>query len=211
MWCEGDARKHSITSQVLPVLVKMNRPHKEQGGVVVEGPMYFKDRRPDLPLPLPSDDAAHGANTSDLTPDKDGWVSACAADEVTLGDVARFDVGPRTYCVYHAEDDGKFYATAGTCTHGAALLAEGLVTGNLIECPKHNGCFDFKTGLPKRLPVKKALATFPTKVRVSACPRLAFRHDAIAPRPRPQVEGGIVFVKVADGKHVQLAFEEDAR
>lgn len=55
--------------------------------------------------------------------------------------------------------------TAGKCTHGAAYLADGLVLdGNIVECPKHNGCFDFKTGLPKRLPVKARLATYPTKL-----------------------------------------------
>merc|ERR1712146_739706 len=110
-----------------------------------------------------------------------------ATDEVAPGEVERFDVGPRTYCVYRAEDDGLFYATAGLCTHGAAPLGEGLVTGNLIECPKHNGCFDFKTGMPKRLPVKTRLATFPTKV-----------------------QDGTVFVRVGDSKHVQVSYDEDA-
>ena len=92
--------------------------------------------------------------------------------------------------LYHAEDDGLFYATAGSCTHGAALLADGLITGNLIECPKHNGCFDFKTGLPKRPPVKKRLATFPVKV---------------------ETVFGVanVFVQVTDGKHRQIGYEKD--
>ena len=85
-------------------------------------------------------------------------------DEVPAGELLRFDAGPRSYCVYHAEDDDEFYATAGKCTHGAADLEDGLVLGNLIECPKHNGCFDFKTGEPKRLPVKRRLATFPVKL-----------------------------------------------
>ena len=53
---------------------------------------------------------------------------------------------------------------SGVCTHGAGLLADGLVDGNLVECPKHNGCFDFKTGAPKRLPVKTRLATYPVRL-----------------------------------------------
>ena len=96
----------------------------------------------------------------------------------------------QTYVLYHAEDDGKFYATAGACTHGAALLDDGLITGNLIECPKHNGCFDYKTGLPKRPPVKKRLATFPTKVE--------------------EVFGvKNVFVQVSNGKHRQIEYDND--
>ena len=117
---------------------------------------------------------------------KHGWVAACETREVAPGEMERFDVGPRTYCVYHAEDDGLFYATAGKCTHGAAALSDGLVTGNLVECPKHNGCFDFKTGQPKRLPVKTRLATFRTKV-----------------------EGGTVFVQIGGGKHMQVSYDED--
>lgn len=52
-------------------------------------------------------------------------MAACTTDEVAPGDVLRFDVGPKTYCVYHAEDDRQFYATAGKCTHGAADLGDG--------------------------------------------------------------------------------------
>ena len=108
----------------------------------------------------PDEDARAGG-----APDNNGWVAACDADEVDAGDMLRFEVGNRSYNVYHAADDGLFYATAGKCTHGAAYLADGLVLdGNIVECPKHNGCFDFKTGLPKRLPVKARLATYPTKL-----------------------------------------------
>ena len=53
-------------------------------------------------------------------------------------------------------------------------LCDGLVMGHLIECPKHNGQFDYRTGEAKRAPVCVNLATFPVKV-----------------------EGGRVFVEVA--------------
>jgi hypothetical protein len=61
------------------------------------------------------------------------------------------------------------------------------VQGNLIECPKHNGCFDFKTGLPKRLPVRTAIATFPCKV-----------------------DGDTVFVQVGGGNaaKIQLSYDD---
>ena len=121
---------------------------------------YYTKRSLPPAVAAPKDDA----KMSSLQPDKDGWVAACDKDEVAPGDLIRFDVGPKTFCVYHAEDDRKFYCTAGKCTHGAADLADGLITGNLIECPKHNGCFDYKTGEAKRLPVRQPLATFPVKV-----------------------------------------------
>ena len=36
--------------------------------------------------------------------------------------------------------------------------------GHLIECPKHNGQFDYRTGEAMRLPVCVDLRTFPVKV-----------------------------------------------
>jgi Na(+)-translocating NADH:ubiquinone oxidoreductase F subunit len=50
------------------------------------------------------------------------------------------------------------------CTHGKTHLADGLVIGDLIECPKHNGRFNFKDGSVKRAPVCVGLNTYKTKV-----------------------------------------------
>jgi 3-phenylpropionate/trans-cinnamate dioxygenase ferredoxin subunit len=36
--------------------------------------------------------------------------------------------------------------------------------GHLIECPKHNGQFDYRTGEAKRAPACVALRTYPVKV-----------------------------------------------
>ncbi len=91
------------------------------------------------------------------------WIEACAVDEIDEEDVLRFDHGERTFAIYHSPE-GKFYATDGLCTHEKVHLAEGLVMGDIIECPKHNGRFDYKTGEAKRAPVCVNLATYPVKV-----------------------------------------------
>ena len=39
--------------------------------------------------------------------------------------------------------DDRYFATDGLCTHGRAHLSGGFVDGTTIECPKHNGRFDF--------------------------------------------------------------------
>ncbi len=36
---------------------------------------------------------------------------------------------------------------------------------NLIECPKHNGRFDFRTGQARRAPACVALQTYPVRVQ----------------------------------------------
>ncbi len=87
-----------------------------------------------------------------------GWIDVCAGAALAREDVLRFDHDHRTYAVYRTAS-GDVHATDGTCTHGNTHLADGLVTGTIVECPKHNGRFDVVTGEPRRLPVCVALRT----------------------------------------------------
>ena len=91
------------------------------------------------------------------------WIAACAADDIDDEDVIRFDHDGRTFAVYR-DPDGAFFCTDGLCTHEAVHLADGLVMDHEIECPKHNGRFDYRTGKALRTPACEALATYPTKV-----------------------------------------------
>jgi 3-phenylpropionate/trans-cinnamate dioxygenase ferredoxin subunit len=91
------------------------------------------------------------------------WIKACNANDIEPEDVMRFDLGERTFAIYRTTDD-KFYATDGLCTHQRVHLADGFVMGNLIECPKHNGRFDYTTGQAKGAPVCVNLKTYPVKV-----------------------------------------------
>jgi 3-phenylpropionate/trans-cinnamate dioxygenase ferredoxin subunit len=58
----------------------------------------------------------------------------------------------------------EFYATDGLCTHEKVHLADGLVMDNIIECPKHNGRFDYRNGAAKGAPACVNLKTYPVKV-----------------------------------------------
>jgi 3-phenylpropionate/trans-cinnamate dioxygenase ferredoxin subunit len=92
-----------------------------------------------------------------------GWIAACRTDEIEAEDVMRFDHDGRTFAIYRSPDD-RFYATDGLCTHEAFHLADGLVMDHIIECPKHNGRFDYRTGEAKGAPVCVNLKTYPVKV-----------------------------------------------
>lgn len=102
------------------------------------------------------------------------WIAACAADDVEPEDVVRFDHGGRTFAIYRSPDD-VYFATDGLCSHEQAHLADGLVIDHIIECPKHNGRFDYTTGEAKRAPACVNLRTYPVKV-----------------------EGGTILIDVAD-------------
>ena len=91
------------------------------------------------------------------------WIEACAADDIDAEDVIRFDHEGRTYAIYRSPED-TYHATDGLCTHEKIHLADGLVIDNVIECPKHNGRFDYKSGQALGAPVCVNLRTYPVKV-----------------------------------------------
>jgi 3-phenylpropionate/trans-cinnamate dioxygenase ferredoxin component len=92
-----------------------------------------------------------------------GWVPVCPKEDIEREGVRRFDAEKRTFAIFRSPDDA-FYATDGLCTHEAVHLADGLVMDDTVECPKHNGVFDYKTGAAKGAPVCINLKTYPVKV-----------------------------------------------
>jgi 3-phenylpropionate/trans-cinnamate dioxygenase ferredoxin component len=90
------------------------------------------------------------------------WIDACATDEIDEEDVMAFVHGGKAYAVYHSPD-GEFFCTDGLCTHENVQLAGGLVMDYMIECPKHNGQFDYRTGEAMRAPVCVNLRTYKAK------------------------------------------------
>ncbi len=91
------------------------------------------------------------------------WVDACATDDVDEEDVIRFDHEGRTFAIYRSPDD-RYFATDGLCTHERVHLADGLVMDDVIECPKHNGRFNYKTGQGRGAPICVDLRTYPVRV-----------------------------------------------
>ncbi len=91
------------------------------------------------------------------------WIDVCAKDDVAAEDVIRFDHAGRTFAIYRSPDD-QYYATDGLCTHEKIHLADGLVMDHIIECPKHNGRFDYRTGAAKGAPACVNLKTYAVKI-----------------------------------------------
>jgi 3-phenylpropionate/trans-cinnamate dioxygenase ferredoxin subunit len=91
------------------------------------------------------------------------WIEGCAVDDIEAEDVIRFDHGNRTFAIFRSPDD-QYFATDGHCTHERTHLADGLVMDDIIECPKHNGRFNYRTGEAKSAPVCVNLVTYPVKV-----------------------------------------------
>lgn len=90
------------------------------------------------------------------------WHLVCEAGEIDEEDVRRFDHRGRTYAVYRTPKG--YFATSGLCTHEGVHLADGLVVGDLIECPLHQGRFHIPSGAARSAPACVHLRTFPVKV-----------------------------------------------
>ena len=61
--------------------------------------------------------------------------------------------------------DGTYALLDGICTHEQAALSDGYLDDCILECPKHNGRFDVRTGEAVRLPARNALCTYPVSER----------------------------------------------
>ena len=87
-----------------------------------------------------------------------GFTAVCQAEDVPEGEARGFSLGGTPIAIYNVE--GTFYATEDRCTHGLASLSEGLLDGDLIECPLHFGAFNVKTGAAAAPPCSVSIRTF---------------------------------------------------
>jgi len=91
------------------------------------------------------------------------WIAVCATADIEKEDVVDFSHGGRDFAIYRCPD-GEVYATDGLCTHAQVHLADGLVMDDLVECPMHNGRFNYKTGKAMGAPACVDLVTYKVKV-----------------------------------------------
>lgn len=91
------------------------------------------------------------------------WIEVGTLEDIDQEDVIRFDHGGKTYAIYRSSDD-EVFCTDGLCSHENVHLADGFVSGYGIECPKHSGVFDYRTGEALRPPPCARLRTYPAKV-----------------------------------------------
>ncbi len=59
-----------------------------------------------------------------------------------------------------ANIDGNIYAIDNLCSHEDALLSNGALKGDCVECPLHGSRFSFKTGQPMEEPATEPVQTY---------------------------------------------------
>jgi nitrite reductase/ring-hydroxylating ferredoxin subunit len=91
------------------------------------------------------------------------WVRVAAVKQVPKGDMFAAEAEGRKIAVFHLDDD-SWHAIENVCTHAYALLTDGWLDGDSIECPLHAGRFDVRTGKGLCAPIDEDVASY--KVRV---------------------------------------------
>jgi len=93
---------------------------------------------------------------------EENWITVAKRSAVNAGDVIGVTLGEREIALYNI--DGEIYATDNLCTHAFALLSQGWLDGEVIECPLHGGRFEVKTGKGLGPPINDDLKTYPVRV-----------------------------------------------
>jgi nitrite reductase/ring-hydroxylating ferredoxin subunit len=92
----------------------------------------------------------------------DNWVSVSKLNAVEVGEVIGVRAGDLDIALYNIE--GRIYATHNICTHAHALLSDGWLEEDIIECPLHGGRFEVKTGKGLGAPITCDVRTLPVRV-----------------------------------------------
>ncbi len=90
------------------------------------------------------------------------WHGSIKASEVAEGEVCGITIADTQIALYRI--GGTIFATSNICTHEYALLSDGYVDGDCVECPLHAAVFHVPTGEVRGGPTDCALKTYPVKL-----------------------------------------------
>jgi nitrite reductase/ring-hydroxylating ferredoxin subunit len=90
-----------------------------------------------------------------------GWHVVAQASDLEDGNILGVRIKELRVALYRIE--GSVYATNDVCTHDFALLSEGYLDGDCIECPLHQALFHVPTGEVRSPPASQPIPTYEAK------------------------------------------------
>lgn len=93
------------------------------------------------------------------------YVKAAQVSDLASGAVKQVTVEGKILALARVGD--TFYAVEDRCSHDDGPLAEGVLDGTAIECPRHGARFDVKTGAVLCMPAVSPIKSFSVKVEGS--------------------------------------------
>jgi 3-phenylpropionate/trans-cinnamate dioxygenase ferredoxin subunit len=79
------------------------------------------------------------------------------------GDRIVIEIDEHAIAVFNV--DHKYYAIEDLCTHDDGPLADGILDGAEIECPRHGARFDVRTGKVLRFPAIKDVPRYEVRLQ----------------------------------------------
>ncbi|MCB8768580.1 non-heme iron oxygenase ferredoxin subunit [Acinetobacter soli] len=90
------------------------------------------------------------------------WISVCGIDDVSEDEPKAVEVNDKKIGVFVIDE--QYFAIENVCPHAFALLTEGFIEDQSVECPLHEAIFDIQTGELKSGPGCRDLCTYPVRV-----------------------------------------------
>src|SRR5512134_12771 len=85
-----------------------------------------------------------------------------SASEIPAGEMTIVEVDGEEVAI--ANVGGEFFAFSNACTHRGGPLGEGILTGDVVECPFHAGQFNVRTGAVVAPPPSEPAQTYAVRV-----------------------------------------------
>ncbi|MBI3373661.1 MAG: non-heme iron oxygenase ferredoxin subunit [Betaproteobacteria bacterium] len=90
------------------------------------------------------------------------WHDVAAPDQVSDDAPITVKVGEHDIGIYAL--NGRYYALDDVCPHAYALLSQGFIDGEEIECPLHGAKFHIPSGKCTKEPADRDLACYAVKL-----------------------------------------------
>jgi nitrite reductase/ring-hydroxylating ferredoxin subunit len=90
------------------------------------------------------------------------WHRVAVASEIGEGEAVAAEVGDHRIALCRV--NGTIHAVENMCPHAYALLSDGFLEGDEIECPLHAARFNIATGECLSPPADRDLVTYKVKV-----------------------------------------------
>ncbi len=90
------------------------------------------------------------------------FVRVASASEVPPGEMKIVEVNDTEVVI--ANVDGKLVCFSNECTHSQGPLGEGILEGEVVECPFHAGQFNVTTGEVVGPPPDEPLTTYEVQI-----------------------------------------------
>ncbi|MBJ9953332.1 MULTISPECIES: non-heme iron oxygenase ferredoxin subunit [Acinetobacter] len=90
------------------------------------------------------------------------WISVCQPDDISQDEPKAIEVNGKKIGVFFIDD--QYFAIENVCPHAFALLTEGFIEEQTVECPLHEAIFNIQTGELVSGPGCRDLCTYPVRV-----------------------------------------------